>query len=122
MSIEFNEGYLRDITENAERSKSNSHRLDEVEGDIKALKDENKVLYEMSASIKTLSDGVIQVRTDVKDIKAEQGEMKSEIQEIKNTPEHKKSQIFDKVIAAVCGALGMALLSLILSNLFPALF
>ena len=40
MSIEFNENHLREITETTERSKSNSHRLDEMEGDIKSLKED----------------------------------------------------------------------------------
>ena len=31
MNIEFNENYLTEITQIDERSKSNSHRLDEVE-------------------------------------------------------------------------------------------
>ena len=56
MSIEFKEEHLREITENSERSKSNCHRIDEIEEDIKSLKEDNRALYEMSASIKTLTD------------------------------------------------------------------
>lgn len=117
MSIEFNEGYLKDITEISERSKSNSHRLDEVENDIKSLKEENRTLYEMSASIKTLTDGVVSIKEDVKEIKTEQGEMKSEIQDIKNSPVKTKAQWVDKAIGAVCGAVGMAILGYVLNNL-----
>lgn len=117
MSIEFNEGYLKDITEISERSKSNSHRLDEVENDIKSLKEENRTLYEMSASIKTLTDGVVSIKEDVKEIKSEQGEMKSEIQDIKNSPVKTKAQWVDKAIAAICGAIGMAILGYVLNNL-----
>lgn len=40
MNIEFNENYLTEITQIDERSKSNSHRLDEVEEDIKTIKEE----------------------------------------------------------------------------------
>lgn len=35
--MDFTEHHLREITENSERSKSNTHRLDEVEEDIKSL-------------------------------------------------------------------------------------
>ena len=75
MSIEFNENHLKELTEISERSKSNSHRLDEVEDDIKDLKEKNATLYEMSASIKNLSEGIIDIKTNVKEIKTEQGEM-----------------------------------------------
>ena len=74
MSIEFNENHLKELTEVSERSKSNSHRLDEVEDDIKSLKEENRTLYEMSASIKTLTDGVVSIKEDVKEIKSEHEE------------------------------------------------
>ncbi len=122
MSMEFNENHLKEITENAERSKSNSHRLDEVESDIKALKDENRTLYEMSASIKALTDGVVAIKDDVREIRSEQGEMKTEIQEIKNTPAKTKAQWVDKAIGAICGAVGMAILAFILNTVCPQIF
>lgn len=122
MSIEFNENHLKELTEVSERSKSNSHRLDEMEGDIKSLKEENKTLYEMSASIKSMTDGIVSIKDDVKEIKTEQGEMKNEIQEIKNTPIKTKAGWVDKAIAAFCGAVGMAILSYVLSGIAPTIF
>ena len=117
MSIEFNENHLREITETSERSRINSHRLDEVEDDIKDLKEKNATLYEMSASIKNLSEGIIDIKTNVKEIKTEQGEMKNEIQDLKNSPAKSKAQWVDKAIGAVCGAIGMAILGYVLNNL-----
>lgn len=120
--MDFTEHHLREITENSERSKSNTHRLDEVEEDIKSLKNENRTLYEMSASIKALTDGVVSIKEDVREIKDEQGEMKSEIQDIKNAPVKTKAVWVDKAIAAICGAVGMAILSYILSGIAPTIF
>ena len=40
MSIEFSENFLKEMTETSERSKSNSHRLDEVENEIRTIKEE----------------------------------------------------------------------------------
>lgn len=122
MSIEFNENHLREITETSERSKSNSHRLDEMEGDIKSLKEENKTLYEMSASIKSMTDGIVSIKDDVKEIKSEQGEMKNEIQDLKNSPTKAKAQWVDKAIGAVCGAIGMGILGYVLSAISPNIF
>ena len=113
MSIEFKEEYLREITENAEHTRNNNRRLDEIENNIKSLQEDNRVLYQMSASIKTLTDGVVAT---------EQSEMKLEIQDIKNTPIKTKAQWVDKAIAAICGAVGMAILSYILSGIAPSIF
>ena len=122
MSIEFNDNHLKELTEISERSKSNSHRLDEVEDDIKDLKEKNATLYEMSASIKNLSEGIIDIKTNVEEIKTEQGEMKNEIQDLKNSPAKSKAQWVDKVIGAVCGAIGMAILGYVLSAISPNIF
>lgn len=122
MSIEFKEEYLREITENAEHTRNNNRRLDEIENNIKSLQEDNRVLYQMSASIKTLTDGVVAIKDSVKDIKTEQSEMKLEIQDIKNTPIKTKAQWVDKAIAAICGAVGMAILSYILSGIAPSIF
>lgn len=120
--MEFNETYLRELTEVVERSKSNSHRLDEVEQDIKNLSESNKALYEMSASIKTLTDGVFSIRTDVKEIKEEQGEMKTEIQTIKTDSIKSKASAFDSVWKFVATAIGTGLVAFILGQVCPTIF
>jgi len=122
MSIEFNENHLREITETSERSKSNSHRLDEMEGDIKSLKEENKTLYEMSASIKSMTDGIVSIKEDVKEIKSEQGEMKSEISDLKNAPIQFKASAFDSAWKFIVTVVATGLISFVLGNCFPQIF
>lgn len=122
MSIEFNENHLREITETSERSKSNSHRLDEMEGDIKSLKEENKTLYEMSASIKSMTDGIVSIKDDVKEIKTEQGEMKSEIQDLKNSPTKTKAQWVDNIGKLVITSIVTGIVAFVLGNCFPQIF
>ena len=122
MSIEFNENHLREITETSERSKSNSHRLDEMEGDIKSLKEENKTLYEMSASIKSMTDGIVSIKDDVKEIKSEQGEMKTEIQDLKNSPTKTKAQWVDNIGKLVITSIVTGIVAFLLGTLSPSIF
>ena len=122
MSIEFNENHLKEITETSERSKSNSHRLDEMEGDIKSLKEENKTLYEMSASIKSMTDGIVSIKDDVKEIKTEQGEMKSEIQDLKNSPTKTKAQWVDNIGRLVITSIVTGIVAFLLGTLSPSIF
>ena len=122
MSIEFNENHLREITETSERSKSNSHRLDEMEGDIKSLKEENKTLYEMSASIKSMTDGIVSIKDDVKEIKSEQGEMKTEIQDLKNSPTTTKAQWVDNIGKLVITSIVTGIVAFLLGTLSPSIF
>ena len=122
MSIEFNENHLKELTEVSERSKSNSHRLDEVEDDIKSLKEQNRTLYEMSASIKTLTDGVVSIKEDVKEIKSEQGEMKNEIQDLKNSPTKTKAQWVDNIGRLVITSIVTGIVAFLLGTLSPSIF
>lgn len=122
MSIEFNENHLKELTEISERSKSNSHRLDEVEDDIKDLKEKNATLYEMSASIKNLSEGIIDIKTNVKEIKTEQGEMKNEIQDLKNSPTKTKAQWVDNIGRLVITSIVTGIVAFLLGNCFPQIF
>lgn len=122
MSIEFNENHLKELTEISERSKSNSHRLDEVEDDIKDLKEKNATLYEMSASIKNLSEGIIDIKTNVKEIKTEQGEMKTEIQDLKNSPTKTKAQWVDNIGKLVITSIVTGIVAFLLGTLSPSIF
>ena len=122
MSIEFNENHLKELTEISERSKSNSHRLDEVEDDIKDLKEKNATLYEMSASIKNLSEGIIDIETNVKEIKTEQGEMKNEIQDLKNSPTKTKAQWVDNIGRLVITSIVTGIVAFLLGTLSPSIF
>lgn len=122
MSVDFNEEYVKQIAVLDERSKSNSHRIDDAEADIKILKDENKALYEMSANIKTLTDGVIGIKSDVTEIKSEQGEMKTEISDLKNAPMKLKASTYDNVKKLIFTAVVSAIVAFLLGQICPTIF
>lgn len=122
MSVEFNENYLTAITQIDERSKSNSHRLDEAEADIRDLKEKNNALYEINSNIRTLSEGILTVKNDIQEVRTEQGEMKSDIAELKNVPTQSKAKAFDTAWKFIVTAVATGLVSFILGQLVPRVF
>lgn len=122
MSVEFNENYLTALTQVDERSKSNSHRLDEAEADIRDLKEKNTALYEINSNIRTLSEGILTVKNDIQEVRTEQGEMKSDIAELKNVPTQSKAKAFDTAWKFVVTAIATGLVSFILGQLVPNVF
>ena len=122
MSIEFNENHLKELTEVSERSKSNSHRLDEAEADIRDLKEKNTALYEINSNIRTLSEGILTVKNDIQEVRTEQGEMKSDIAELKNVPTQSKAKAFDTAWKFIITAIATGLVSFILGQLVPNVF
>lgn len=119
MAIEFTENYLTTLTQIDERSKSNSHRLDEVESDIKDLKEKNNTLIEMSTSIRNLSEGIVDIKSDVKDIKEEQGVLKNEVSDLKNAPVRSKAKAFDSAWKFIVTAIGGAVVGWLITTLLP---
>lgn len=119
MSVEFNENYLTALTQVDERSKSNSHRLDEAEADIRDLKEKNTALYEINSNIRTLSEGILTVKNDIQEVRTEQGEMKSDIAELKNVPTQSKAKAFDTAWKFIVTAIATGLVSFILGQLVP---
>ena len=122
MSIEFTETNLQNITENTERAKSNTHRIEKCESDIKELQEENKALYSIANSIEILCHKTEEIKdlvdencTDIKGIQ-------TEIVSIKNQPFKLKSAIYDKVVGAILGAIGMGVLGFVLYQIAPNIF
>lgn len=122
MSVEFNENYLTALTQVDERSKSNSHRLDEAEADIRDLKEKNTALIEMSASIKNLSEGIVDIKADVKDIKVEQGALKNEVSDLKNAPYKVQATWFKDIGKLIVTAIVTGVVAFVLGSCFPIIF
>lgn len=78
------------LTEVEDRSKSNSHRLDDVEKRQDDLDD-------LVSSVKILADREARVETDVQEIK-------SDVKSIKEKPGKKWESFWDKVLWAVVAA------------------
>ena len=122
MSIEFNENHLREITETSERSKSNSHRIDDLEDGVKAIKEENKAIHDIATSVKLIAQDMTYIKSDIATVKETQADLTEQVSTLKEEPVRTKAQWVDKVIAAVCGAIGMAILSYVLSGVAPNIF
>lgn len=120
--MEFTHTEYETLVKTSEKVDSQERRLEAVEADIKILKEKNEVLYEMSVNLKTLSDGVIAIKEDVKTMKTEQGQFREELADLRNAPHKKKSQWMDKAIGAVIGAIGAGVLAFLLNTLCPSIF
>lgn len=44
------------LIESEQRSKSNSHRIDTLEGEIKEIKEENKAIYKIATSVEVMAE------------------------------------------------------------------
>lgn len=122
MSIEFNENHLREITENSDRSKTNSARIADLEDDVKAIKEENKAIHDIATSVKLIAQDMTYIKSDIATVKETQADLTEQVSNLKEEPVRTKAQWVDKAIGAVCGAVGMAILAYVLSAISPNIF
>lgn len=123
------EKYLEILTQTAERSKSNTHQINEIKSDIKEIREESKALNQLATSVEliakdmtTFKDDVSSFKADVAEIKVAQSEMKDEIADVKNETIRKKANWFDSVGKFIITTIGTGILAFLLGNLFPTIF
>ena len=61
------------------------------------------------------------IKSDIATVKETQADLTEQVSTLKEEPARTKAKWVDKVVGAVCGAVGMAILGYVLSNLFPVL-
>ena len=116
------ENYVREITEIAERTKSNTHRLDNLEVKIGQLDEKTEDIHTIATSMQLMSNDFGYMRNDITKIQTTQTEMQKEISDVKQTPVKVKASVYDKVIIGVCTAVGTGILMFVLNAIFPTIF
>lgn len=56
------------LIETEQRSKSNAHRLDKIENDIKDLNEENKAIYKIATSVEVMAEKIGNIDNKVNEI------------------------------------------------------
>ena len=116
------EKYIEMITEAAQRSKSNTHQIEEIKEDIKSIKEDNKALSEIATSVKLIAQDMTHVKEDVSEVKNSQSEMKRELSEVKNERTQEKVKTFDNIKGMVFTAIATGIIAFVLGTIAPAIF
>ena len=122
MGIEFKDEHLMKIVAVEQQCEDNARRLEKVEEKVDEIERQNHALYEITASVKTLADGIGSVKKDVREIKDEQSEMKTQIQNIENNPVRTKAKWFDAIGKLIVTAVVSGVAAFILGQICPSIF
>lgn len=110
------------ITETATRSKHNEQEIERIQSDIVEIQKENRALYDIVTSIKIIAQDMTYIKKDIETVKTNQTDLREQISDLRSSPNKTKALWYDKAVGAVLGAIGMAVLGYVLSNVFPVLF
>lgn len=117
-----NETIIKVLTETAERAKSNSEKINNLEGDIKTIKEENKIIHEIATSVRLIAQDMTYIKTDIATVKETQSGLTEQVLDLKTNSNKIKAAWVDKAIAAILGALGTGVLAYLLRSILPNIF
>lgn len=76
------------LTETAERSKSNTHQIQELKEEIKGIKEDQKSIYKIATSVEVIANNMQNLQASVEDVKNGQEKlgqkMDEQIVEVRN--------------------------------------
>lgn len=100
---------------------SNTHQIEELKERISKQESRSEVLYQMSESIALMAQSLKQVEGDVCEVKNSQKELTNKVSILENQPVKdtvaRITSVKWSVISAVCGAAGVGLFWVLISQL-----
>lgn len=105
----------RILIETEDRSKSNSHRIDRIETEIKEIRKENKILHDLMTSVKVIAEKMSSIEEKVDAVKSKtdancsaqrefETKFTKQLNEIKNAPASQLFKNWNQVKVAVVTA------------------
>lgn len=84
--------FIKELTETTERSKSNTHQIEEVKAEIKDIRIENRALYELTSSVKLIAQDMGNIKDDISDVKNGQKELSEKVNKVTQEVENVKNK------------------------------
>ena len=103
------------------RSKSNEHRIDDLESDMKETKNMQITLVKLANGVENMGNQLMDVKQDIQEVKKGQDELSDKVTTLENRPatetKRRFDRIVDKVIWLVIGGLVAGVLYSVLPNI-----
>lgn len=109
------------IQEVDSRSRSNEHRLDDHDAEIRELRDKQDAIYDLTSSVKSIATDMTYIKEDVKEVKSGQDKLNEKVTVLENRPANETKKridgITEKLLWLIVGGVVVGILSTILPNI-----
>lgn len=113
---------IRELSETSTLAKHNELQIQEMKEKICDVQKEHQALHDIATSVKLIAQDIGYIKQDVCTVKTAQNELRTQLSEVKQSTNKKKALWYDKVVGAVCGAVGAGILAFLLSEICPKIF
>lgn len=109
------------IQEVDSRSRSNEHRLDDHDAELRELREKQDAIYDLTSSVKSIATDMTYIKEDVKEVKSGQDKLNEKVTILENRPANETKKkldgITEKLLWLIIGGIAVGVLSMILPNI-----
>ena len=110
------------IQEVDSRSKSNEHRIDSLEEDMKETKSMQITLVKLANGVENMGNQLMDVKEDIQDVKKGQSELSEKVTTLENRPAQETKKRWDSIYAELLKLFVIGVAGFLLAQAFPAIF
>ena len=104
------------------RSKSNEHRIDSLEEDMKETKDMQITLVKLANGVENMGNQLMDVKEDIQDVKKGQNELSEKVTTLENKPAQETKKRWDSISMELLKLFVVGVVSFLLAQVLPTIF
>ena len=104
------------------RCKSNEHRIDNLEEDMKETKDMQITLVKLANGVESMGNQLMDVKEDIQDVKKGQSELSEKVTTLENKPAQETKKRWDSISMELLKLFVVGVVSFLLAQVLPPIF
>ena len=110
------------IQEIDSRCKSNEHRIDDLEGEMKKTNDMQITLVKLANGVENMGNQLIGVKEDIQDVKNGQSELSDKVTTLENRPALETKKRWDSIYEKLLWLFIAGIVGFLLAQVLPGVF
>ena len=104
------------------RCKSNEHRIDGLENDMRETKDMQITLVKLANGVENMGNQLMDVKEDIQDVKKGQNELSEKVTTLENKPAQETKKRWDSISMELLKLFVVGVVSFLLAQVLPPIF
>lgn len=104
------------------RCRSNEHRIDSLEEDMKETKDMQITLVKLANGVENMGNQLMDVKEDIQDVKKGQNELSEKVTTLENKPAQETKKRWDSISMELLKLFVVGLAGFLLAQVLPGVF
>ena len=104
------------------RCKSNEHRINDHDNEIKELREKQDAIYDLTSSVKSIATDMTYIKEDVKEVKSGQAILNDKVTVLENRPAQETKRRVDTIYEKILWLFIAGVIGFLFAQLLPGIF